>query len=129
MVSELQSHIVADISVNDVTSVPPSKKIKSAIVINEAMKFSKIYDAETLASGAASAAKCMKLIIYRYLKSTGGKLGNYVRELFPNRNPHWFGSLSGEGSTAVKSNRYMSPNISMIWVTTAMGDKNDRQIS
>ena len=42
MVSELQSHIVADISVNDVTSVPPSKKIKSAIVINEAMKFSKI---------------------------------------------------------------------------------------
>ena len=59
MVSGMQYLIVAAISVNDVPYVPTSKNMKAAIGHDEAMKFAKIDDTETLAAGASDAANFM----------------------------------------------------------------------
>ena len=75
MASELQSLIMADMSGNDVPSVPPNKKMKSAIGCSEAMKSAYIDYAETLSTGAASAAKLME----RMMSMAIGKTGKSVR--------------------------------------------------
>ena len=68
MVSELKYLIVGVMSVNDVPSLPPSKNMKSATGKTESMKSAKVDYTETLASGAAAAAKLMERTTAMYLK-------------------------------------------------------------
>ena len=66
-------------SVNDVPSVPPRKKMKCTIVSAEAMKSSIIGYAETLAAGATSDAKLVECMTDMSLKRTSSKPSKYVR--------------------------------------------------
>ena len=129
MVSKIKSLIVADMPGHDVPSVPPSKKIKATIGSIESMKSSNIDDAKTIAAKAAAASKLMEHMMAMSLKRSSGNTGQSVRKWFPTSTHYQFGYFSDEGYTMVKPNIYLSTKISMIWATTAMRDKNDRNIS
>ena len=73
MVSDMQSLIVAAMSVNDVPSVPLRNKTIDAIGSIEAVNSAKTYDAETLAVSAAANAKFVQLLTAIYLKRTSRK--------------------------------------------------------
>ena len=92
------------------------------------MKSTKIDDTENLTDGASASAKFMERMTALYLNRVSGKPGKSVRTRCPTITPHWVGSFSDEGYMMVKTNRYLSAKIYMIWETTTTGVKNDRQI-
>ena len=76
----MQSLIVAAMKINDVPSVPPSKKIKATIGSIESMKSSNIDDAKTIAAKAAAASKLMEHMMAMSLKRSSGNTGQSVRK-------------------------------------------------
>ena len=96
--------------------------MKAIIGSAEAMKSANINDSETLTIVASDAAKLMAILRDVSLKRARGKPRNSIVKLCPIITPYQFGSFSDDGSTAVKPNRFLCANISIIWATTALGD-------